>query len=295
MRVGAVDIGTNTVRLLVKDGPAELLRRVEVVGLGAGVDASGVLSVEAMDRAGAMLSEYGAALRSLGVVRCRAVATSACRAAANAAEFLDRVEQVLGTRPEVISGDEEAALSFRGATGAVGGDGASLVIDIGGGSTEFVMGGDGSITYACSVEMGSVRLTDRVLPERPATTDRVALAGARVREALARVVLPTTPRRVIGVAGTFTALAGVHLGLPVYDRSRVHGTTMSLDDLDALVERLTPMTVAETAALPSMDPKRAPVLLAGAVLAAESLRLTGAEVVVSEFDLLDALVAGLLE
>ncbi|MBI5158008.1 MAG: hypothetical protein HZA58_08370 [Acidimicrobiia bacterium] len=294
MRVGAVDIGTNTVRLLVKEGPTELLRRVEVVGLGAGVDASGVLSVEAMDRAGAMLADYGAALRSLGVVRCRAVATSACRAAANAADFLDRVEHVLGVRPEVISGDEEAALSFRGATGAVGGEGASLVIDIGGGSTEFVMG-EGAITYACSIEMGSVRLTDRVLPERPATRDRVALAGARVREALARVVLPATPRRVIGVAGTFTALAGVHLGLPVYDRSRVHGTTMSLDDLDALVERLTPMTVAETASLPSMDPKRAPVLLAGAVIAAESLRLTSPEVVVSEFDLLDALVAGLQE
>jgi len=180
VRVGAVDIGTNTVRLLVKDGATDLVHRVEVVGLGAGVDASGVLSPEAMDRATAMLAEYGAMLRSLGVERRRAVATSACRAAANAADFLDRVEGVLGVRPEVISGDDEAALSFRGATRAVGGEGPSLVIDIGGGSTEFVLG-EGSIAYACSVEIGSVRLTDRLLSERPAASERVALLGASCR------------------------------------------------------------------------------------------------------------------
>ena len=292
MRVGAVDIGTNTVRLLVKDGAAELVHRVEVVGLGVGVDASGVLSAEAMDRATAMLAEYGAMLRSLGVERRRAVATSACRAATNAADFLDRVEGVLGVRPEVISGDDEAALSFRGATRAVGGQGPSLVIDIGGGSTEFVLG-EGSIAYACSVEMGSVRLTDRLLLERPASSEGVALAAARVRDALAGVELPTTPRRVIGVAGTFTALAGIHLGLSIYDRSRVHSTILSLDDLEALVDRLTPLTIAETAALPSMDPRRAPVLLAGAVIAVESLRLSGPELIVSEHDLLDALVEDL--
>lgn len=292
MRVGAVDIGTNTVRLLVRDGSTELLRRVEVVGLGVGVDASGVLSAEAMDRAAAMLADYGAALRSLGVERRRAVATSACRAAANAAEFLDRVEGVLEVRPEVISGDDEAALSFRGATAAVGGEGPSLVIDIGGGSTEFILG-EGSIAYARSVEMGSVRLTDRLLSERPASPERVADAAAGVRQALARLEFPSPPRRVIGVAGTFTALAGIHLRLPVYDRRRVHGTTMSLGDIDRLVARLTPLTVAETAALPSMDPKRASVLLAGAVIAAESLRLVGQEVIVSEFDLLDALVEDL--
>lgn len=293
MRVGAIDIGTNTVRMLVRDGHVEMARRVEVVGLGEGVDATGVLSGAAMDRAAAMLGEYGAAMRALGVERMRAVATSACRDAANADEFLDRIAATLGVRPTVIDGDEEAALSFRGATGALGGDGPSLVIDIGGGSTEFVFG-ERSIAYSRSLDIGSVRLTDRLLSERPASSERVAAAARHVAEAIATVRLPEEPRRVIGVAGTFTALAGVHLALETYDRTRVHASTLGVSDLDDLVDRMSRLTIAETAGLPSMDPKRAPVLLAGAVIAAEAIRHIGQAAIVSEYDLLDALADDLL-
>ena len=293
MRVGAVDIGTNTVRMLVRDVDAELTRRIEVVGLGTGVATSGRLSVAAMDRAAAMLAEYGATLRSLGVQRVRAVATSASRDAANASDFLDRAEAALGVRPEVISGVEEAALSFRGATSAIGGEGPAVVIDIGGGSTEFVFGED-TISYARSVDVGSVRLTDRALTDLPPTMAALEAATLQVRQALTAVVLPAVPRRAIGVAGTFTALAGIHLGLAVYDRTRVHATEMTLADLEALLRRLSVLTVTATAELPSMDPRRAPVLLAGAVIAVEAVRLAGSSVIVSEYDLLDAVVEGLL-
>jgi exopolyphosphatase/guanosine-5'-triphosphate,3'-diphosphate pyrophosphatase len=294
VRVGAVDIGTNTVRLLVRDASTELARRIEVVGLGVGVDATGMLSPEAIERTAVVLGEFGVTMRSLGVERIRAVATSATRDAPNAADFLDRAHGLLGVRPEVITGDAEAVLSFRGAAGAITGAGPSLVIDVGGGSTEFVYG-EGSIEYARSIDIGSVRLTDRVLPQRPASEEQVAAATRHVADAFRAIHLPAAPQRVIGVAGTFTALAAVHLGLEVYDRTRVHRSTMRLVDLDTLVQRLSPLTVAETAVIPSMDPKRAPVLLAGAVIVAESVRLAGSEVIVSEYDLLDALAEGLLE
>ncbi|HAX82277.1 MAG TPA: exopolyphosphatase, partial [Actinobacteria bacterium] len=150
---GAVDIGTNTVRLLIRDGDVELERRIVIVGLGVGVDATGRLSAEAMDRAATVLAEYGALLDRHDATRRRAVATSACRDATNSGEFLDRVAALIGVRPEVIPGEEEAALSFRGASRAVPGGGPTLVIDPGGGSTEFVYG-TASVEYARSVDIG---------------------------------------------------------------------------------------------------------------------------------------------
>jgi exopolyphosphatase/guanosine-5'-triphosphate,3'-diphosphate pyrophosphatase len=286
---GAVDIGTNTVRLLIRDGDVELERRIVIVGLGVGVDATGRLSAEAMERAATVLAEYGALLDRHGATRRRAVATSACRDAANSGEFLDRVAALIGVRPEVIPGEEEAALSFRGASRAVPGGGPTLVIDPGGGSTEFVYGTE-SVEYARSVDIGSVRLNDRMPPGRPASAAVVAAARAAVREELAAIRLPGIPQRIIGVAGTFTSLAAIHLGLPHYDRERVHGTTMSVAALDAMAVRFAGLTLEETAVIPAMDPKRAPVMLSGAILAAESVRIAGELVTVSEFDLLDALV-----
>ena len=293
MRVAAVDIGSNTVRLLVRDGNAELERHTDVVGLGTGVDATGVLSEAAMERAAAVLSGYGDQIRGHLVERVRAVATSASRDATNAGPFLDRVGGLLGVRPEVITGDEEAALSFRGASVGVPGVGPALVIDPGGGSTEFVFG-DGAVDYSCSIDIGSVRLTDRMLSDRPASEAAVSAARDHVAGLFSAVRLPGAPQRVIGVAGTFTSLAAIHIGLERYDRDRVHATAMTLTDLEGLVHRLAGLTVAETAAIPSLDPKRAPVLLAGAVVATEAVRLAGGSVVVSEFDLLDAVADGLL-
>ena len=289
MSRGAVDIGTNTVRLLIRDGEVELERRIVIVGLGVGVDATGVLAPEAMERAAVVLAEYGALLDRHGAVQRRAVATSACRDAANSEEFLDRVATLIGVRPEVIPGEEEAVLSFRGATGSVPGGGSTLVIDPGGGSTEFVYGTD-SVEYARSIDIGSVRLNDRMPAGRPASAAVVASARAAVREELSAVRLPGIPHRIIGVAGTYTSLAAIHLGLQQYDRERVHGARMSVAALDGMIERFAGLTLEQTAVIPAMDPKRAPVMLSGAIIAAESVRLAGQEVIVSEYDLLDALV-----
>jgi exopolyphosphatase/guanosine-5'-triphosphate,3'-diphosphate pyrophosphatase len=288
LNTGAIDIGTNTVRLLIRDGDRQLERRSVVVGLGTGVDATGLLAADAMDRALVVLGEYGTLADRHGVTRRRAVATSACRDAANAAEFLDRVEVLIGVRPEVIPGAEEAELSFRGATAALPGEGPTLVIDPGGGSTEFVFGMD-RVEYARSVDIGSVRLRDRMPPVRPAPLTAVTAAREEARKIMAEVRLPAPPHRIIGVAGTFTSLAAVHLRLAVYDRERTHGTVMHLSDLDAMVDHLAGLTIAQIAAIPSMDPKRAPVMLSGAIVAAEAVRLAGDAVIVSEYDLLDAL------
>ncbi|MEX1208312.1 MAG: Ppx/GppA phosphatase family protein [Acidimicrobiia bacterium] len=295
----AIDIGTNTVRLLVADlvgdGLVDVERRTEIVGLGRGVDATGRFDPGRVEHALAVLTDYAARLRFHGVSQVRAVATSATRDAEDASDFLDRVAGVLGFRPELIDGIEEAALSFRGATAALLGLHPTLVIDPGGGSTEFVLGA-AAPDYSVSLDIGSVRLTERLLPERPASPDRVTAAAAEVAEIFGLVRLPTSPARVIGVAGTFTSLAAISLGLDPYDREAVHGSALTMADLDRLVDRLSGLTVEETAAIPSLEPKRAPVLLGGAIVAREAVRVSGLDsVTVSEADLLDGMVLALVD
>ena len=297
-RLAAVDIGTNTVRLLIAevapDGLRDVVRRTVVVGLGRGLDATGALSEEAMGRAVAALEGFEADIAGAGVTTHRAVATSASRDAANAEEFLDRAGAALGFRPEVISGEEEAALGFAAATGAVAGDPPFLVIDPGGGSTEFVFG-TGSPQYAISVDMGSVRLTDRALPDRPAPADQVERARAVAAAAFEAVAVPGDPSTVIGVAGTFTSLAAMHRVLAAHDRDLVHGTVLAMSDLEAAVAFLASLSLERTAAIPSLDPARAPVILAGAVVATEAVRRIGAmQVIVSEVDMLDGVALGLV-
>jgi exopolyphosphatase / guanosine-5'-triphosphate,3'-diphosphate pyrophosphatase len=296
VRVGVVDIGTNTVRLLVADvdglSVTDIHRESVVVGLGTGVDRAGRFDPAAIARTLASIDRFGDLLESAGPVRRRAVATSASRDAADAPEVLARIADRLGVAPEVITGSEEAALSFVGATTGLPGPSPSLVIDPGGGSTEFVVGAD-SVSGAASIDIGSVRLTERHLPDRPAT--RAQLEAARVHvSGLFAAVPRMDAARVIGVGGTFTTLGAIDLGLAVHDRGRVHGTRVPLRRLDAIVERLAALTVEATAAIPSLDPGRAPVLLAGAVVAAEAIRQTGhAAVSVSEADLLDGLAVEL--
>jgi exopolyphosphatase/guanosine-5'-triphosphate,3'-diphosphate pyrophosphatase len=290
----AIDIGTNTVRLLVADladdGLVDVERHTEIVGLGRGVDATGHFDPGRVEHALAVLTTYGERLRFHGVSQVRAVATSATRDADDGPEFLDRVAAVLGFRPELIDGIEEAALSFRGATAALPGGHPTLVIDPGGGSTEFVLGAVVP-DYSVSLDIGSVRLTERLLPERPASPDRVTAAAAEVAEIFGLVRLPAAPARVIGVAGTFTSLAAILLGLETYDRQAVHGSILTMEDLDRLVDRLAGLTVEETAAIPSLEPKRAPVLLGGAIVAREAVRVSGlGSATVSEADLLDGIV-----
>ncbi|MEX1004961.1 MAG: Ppx/GppA phosphatase family protein [Acidimicrobiia bacterium] len=286
MSRAAIDIGTNSMRLLVVDDDGRDLARVaQVTGLGHGVDENRRLSSDAVERTLLVFGEFGQTCARLGVDRLRAVATSATRDAENREEFLDRAEAALGTRPEVISGDQEAELAYRGAT--AGREGASVVVDIGGGSTEFVTGGRS--VRALSIDIGSVRLTDRLLPDRP--TDFAALeeASAHVEE-LFRPVRPAADRVVIGVAGTWTSLAAIEMG----GEGRVHDSVIRRLTADRLVARLASLTVEQTAALAGFDPARAPVILGGAVIAREAMRaLDTDEVVVSERDLLDGIVSGL--
>jgi len=298
VRVGAIDIGTNTVRLLVMDGGgglSELAREVTITRLGRGVDATGRIDAEAAARTMAVLGRYGSILDELGVARRRAIATSASRDAGNIAEFLDAAEAAAGVRPQVISGFEEAELSFRGTTSGLPRGGVTLVVDLGGGSTEFVAGEDAP-SYACSVDIGSVRLAERCLGAQPAPPADVAAARRHVRQLFTAELAVPAVDRIIGVAGTFTALAAMHLELDEYLRERVHGALLTGADLDGLVDRLAALSVDEIAAIPSMDPARAPVILAGAIVAAEALDAAGGDqLTVSEHDILDGVALSLLD
>jgi exopolyphosphatase/guanosine-5'-triphosphate,3'-diphosphate pyrophosphatase len=294
LNVAAIDIGTNSVRMLILEGGSEVERRVEVVGLGSGVDSKGRLKASAIERTLEALSSFRSSIDGHRVTRVRAVATSASRDAANVDEFLDSAELVLGVRPGVISGDEEASLSHEGVVAAFAGSGPALVIDVGGGSTEFVLG-DSKAEHAASIDIGSVRLTDRMLSDRPAGEDAVAAAQEHVAGLFEDVAFPFPPQQGFGAGGTFTSLAAIHLGLQSYDRSLVHGSTLSVEALESLVHWLATMTIAETEQIPSLDPLRAPVILSGAVVAHSAVRTSGlGAVTVSEHDLLDAVAWKLL-
>ena len=297
MRVAAVDIGTNSTRLLIADlaggAAVEAERRVVVTSLGRGVDATGMLAEEGIAQTVDVLGSFGAAIDAAGVERARAVATSATRDAANSGAFLDRAAAALGFRPDVVDGATEARLGFAGATGGIAGEAPFLMIDPGGGSTEFVFG-TGAAESVHSVDIGSVRLTERALPDRPAERAEILAAAGIAAAVLEAVVLPGRPGTVIGVGGTYTSLAAISLGLPVYDRSRVHGSMLTRDDLGRMVDRLAGMTVEETAAIPSLDPARAPVSLGGAVVADAAVRRCGADrLTVSETDILDGVALSL--
>jgi exopolyphosphatase/guanosine-5'-triphosphate,3'-diphosphate pyrophosphatase len=292
MRVAAVDIGTNTVRLLVADRDGDRLtwvhRLTVITRLGRGVDSQHRLHPGAVAHSMEVLEGYRQIIAD-GVDGLDAVATSAVRDSTDRESFLDEAGRVLGVRPRLISGEEEAMLSFRGVISGLGGEGPLLVIDPGGGSTEFVMG-TGRPEYAVSVDTGSVRLTERRLPDHPASEHDQLAALAEVDGLLSAVHLPARPELVAGVGGTFTSLAAMLLELPEYDAARVHGAVFDSAAFRPIVHTLAGLTVAETAAIPSVDADRAEVLLGGAIVVARSLHHVGAgEVVVSEADILDGI------
>jgi exopolyphosphatase/guanosine-5'-triphosphate,3'-diphosphate pyrophosphatase len=293
-RHAAIDIGTNTVLLVVaeeREGRLEpLVERAEITRLGRGVDAKGILSAEAIRETADVLGRFAAEARALGATRITCVATSAARDARNGAEFFDAARAIAGLTPEVISGEEEARLVYASAWRdfglTLGGPapfppGAPLaVLDVGGGSTEFTYG-DGPLPRGrTSLQLGAVRLT-----ERHVRTDPMPLSQQLVlREAAREALLPLTrleglgdvaSARLVGVAGTVTTLCSVLQELPVYDATKVHGATMLLDEIDALLARLAGLTVAERQRLPGMEPKRADVIVAGGIVVAEAMRLTG--------------------
>ncbi len=289
MIAGVVDIGTNSMRLLVVDDTRELHREVAVTGLGTGVDRTGHLDPERVEATLDVLQRYGATMDRLSVAKRRVVATSATRDAEDSADFVARAGRALGAVPEVISGIEEAELSYVGATASFVDQPPTVVIDIGGGSTEFVLGNE-TVTTATSIDIGSVRLTDRLLPTRPASAADVRAARAAVAEAFHASLSPEPVERVIGVAGSFTSLAAIALDLTEYDRDRVDGSVLTADQIHGLIDRLSSMTISELEAIPSLDPNRAPVILAGAILAEGALAASRAnEITVSEQDLLDGM------
>jgi exopolyphosphatase/guanosine-5'-triphosphate,3'-diphosphate pyrophosphatase len=316
-RVAAVDCGTNSLRLLVADvdsGRAQLsdvTRRMEIVRLGQGVDQTGRLAPEALARTIAVLRDYAAVITSSAVQSVRMVATSATRDAANAAEFTGRVRDVLGVAPEVLTGAQEAMLSFTGATAelAAGPDrGPFLVADIGGGSTEFVLGraatagpdpAPGRVgttepgVSAISVNIGCVRMTERHLLGDPPTEQQVAAATADIDAALS-VVTDAVPVRqastLVGLAGSVTTVAGIAMGLAAYDAARIHHARVSAADVHAVTGALLTQSRATRAGIGVMHPGRVDVIGGGALILDRIMARFGfGEVLVSEHDILDGM------
>jgi exopolyphosphatase / guanosine-5'-triphosphate,3'-diphosphate pyrophosphatase len=299
-RVAAVDCGTNTIKLLVAAIDPEagteqsLVRELRIVRLGEGVDRTGRLSEQALRRVFAATEEYARIVGEHRVDALRFVATSAVRDADNAQAFVDGIRQRIGVDPEVASGDEEAQLTFDGATRTLAeAAGPLAVVDIGGGSTELVVGVSGRVDAARSLDIGSVRVTERLMPSDPPTTAEREAALAFVDEALD--TLPSygvrlgEARTLVGVAGTVTTVAAVLLGLTEWDRDRVHHATFEVDAVHELTERLLAMTAAQRQDL-GIPAGRADVIGAGAVILDRVLRRSGAdELLVSDSDILDGI------
>ena len=309
-RVAAIDCGTNSIRLLIADvhpttGTAtDVVREMRIVRLGEGVDATGRLAPAALERTFAACLEYQDLIeRNSGgrPIPLKFVATSATRDAENRAEFVTGVRAVLGVEPYVATGDEEAAFSYRGATAGLSTDrfeAPYLVVDIGGGSTEFVLGDpERGVVAACSVDIGCVRLRERHLAGDPATPEQIRAARADIESAIDRAagVVPLhEARTLIGLAGTVTTFGAIALDLPEYDSDRIHLSRIPGTAVTAITDRLLALTSEQRATIPVMHPGRADVIGAGAlVLQAIMDRVAGtlavADVVVSEKDILDGI------
>lgn len=306
-RVAAIDCGTNSIRLLIADREGgrlrDLHREMRIVRLGEGVDATGRFSAGALARTRAALVDYADLLRDHSVRRMRMVATSATRDAANRDEFFAMTAEVLGSAvpgavAEVITGAEEAELSFNGAVGELDSGAAPfVVVDLGGGSTEVVLGGVGGVQASYSADIGCVRMTERCLHSDPPTAAEVAEARAVVRERLAealRVVPVQEARTWVGLAGTFTTIAALAHGLRSYDSEAIHLSRVRFTDLLPVCEQLIGMTRSRRAALGPMHEGRVDVIGGGAIVVEELAAALGQragidELVVSEHDILDGI------
>ena len=304
MRVAAIDCGTNSIRLLVADVAdgrlTDVSRRMEIVRLGEGVDRTGQLAPAAIERTRKVLAGYTAELREAGAERVRMVATSASRDAANADDFRAMVLDTLGVGPEVITGDEEARLSFTGAVRGLDAPGPYLVVDIGGGSTEFVTGSH-EVEDAISIDIGCVRMTERHLPDDPPGASEVAAARADVTAEVDRALTAVhafpggsekkgAERTLVGLAGSVTTVAALALGLREYDPARIHQARIDHAAVERVTTELLIATRAERLALAVMHPGRADVIGAGALILQVIMeRLDAAAVIASEHDILDGI------
>lgn len=305
-RVAAIDCGTNSIRLLVADLPGEsagpqaplvdLTRRMEIVRLGQGVDRTGRLAPEAIERTRVALASYAADIEKLGAERVRMCATSASRDAANAADFTEMVQRTLGVAPEVVTGDEEARLSFTGAVRGLPADAKApfLVVDIGGGSTEFVVGDRAAGVHAAiSVDIGCVRMTERHLPGDPPTPEQVAAAQADIAAAVDRALAVVPGREaatLVGLAGSVTTVVALAQGLREYDPERIHHARVSYEAVTQVTADLLSQTREQRLANPVMHPGRADVIGAGALVLRVIMERAGMpSVVASEHDILDGI------
>jgi exopolyphosphatase/guanosine-5'-triphosphate,3'-diphosphate pyrophosphatase len=296
--VAGIDCGTNSIRLLIADVVdgqlTDVLREMRIVRLGQGVDRTRRFAPEALERTHVALHEYAAAIRAHDAQRVRMVATSATRDAVNRDEFVAMVQAELGVPPEVITGHEEAALSFAGAASVLPDLGGPLLVaDIGGGSTELVRGVAGGELQAYSMDVGCVRMTERHLHDDPPTSAQIEATVADLRAAIevAGGVVPLDPDvTFIGVAGTVTTIAAIALELDAYDPSRIHGARISADHVATVTDRVLRMTHEERAALPVMHPGRVDVIGGGALVLRTLMEVIGTDTVLaSEHDILDGI------
>jgi exopolyphosphatase / guanosine-5'-triphosphate,3'-diphosphate pyrophosphatase len=301
--VAAIDCGTNSTRLLVADATgAPLERMMRITRLGEGVDATGALAPDAIERCVSVLREFRHVMDRRGVDRGRLAATSAARDASNGRDFLDAAGQATGIRPELLAGTEEARLSMAGAVAELNpADGPFLVLDIGGGSTELVSGSgvDDPQLTAVSLQLGCVRLTERFLRSDPPTPDELAAAESMIADLLDRAIAEhprfLAAHRLVGLAGTVTTLASLQLGLETYDRERIHHAVLSAGEVYDWYRILASERCAARLRRIGMVPGREDVIVGGAmILAAVMTRFGLDECLVSEADILDGLVASLL-
>ena len=294
-KVAAIDCGTNSIRLLISEDGREIIREMEIVKLGEGVDRTKNFSPIAVERTLVALRRFKALIDHHKVERVRFCATSATRDAQNRKIFTEPVESILGVAPEVIVGIEEARLSFLGATSELPiSDAPFLVVDIGGGSTEFVLG-ERSVQSAISVDIGCVRMTERYFTNDPPTEQEIASTRFDINRAIDQVEIEvpiSSARTLVAVAGTATTVAAAALKLPTYDREAIHGARISAERTFEISNWLLSMDKNERANLGFMHPGRVEVIAAGALVLAEILKRTGArEFVASERDILDGIVA----
>ena len=303
-RRAVVDIGSNSTRLLIADVAGgrvtdELERRSTVTRLGAGVDADGRLAEESMQRVFECLDDYQGAIEAQDVQARLAVLTSAVRDSANGQEFAQEVQRRYGLEPHVLSGDQEARLTFLGATSERDPDDVAptLVFDIGGGSTEMVIGAGREVSFHVSTQAGVVRQTERHLHDDPPPGEQQRELAADVREILSAAVPENRRRRVqraIGVAGTATSLAAIAQNLDPYDPERVHGYEITVRECDQILARLASMPLNERRQVAGLHPDRAPTIVAGALIFAQVTRLYGLDrVEISEHDILRGAALGL--
>jgi exopolyphosphatase/guanosine-5'-triphosphate,3'-diphosphate pyrophosphatase len=293
MRVAAVDLGTNSTRMLVADVAngtvSEVARRLRITRLGEGVDERRRLLPAPIARVRNVLTDFRREAERLGAERTLAIATSAVRDAENGEAFLGEIEWSYGFETRLLSGHEEAELMFRGVGASRSIDADTVIVDIGGGSTELVCGDAEGLRFHDSLDLGCVRTTERFLRADPPSEDELDDAAAGVRAVLAeRVPDELRPRAAIGVAGTITSLAALDLGLAEYDPERVHGHVLSRQGVAEQLSRLAPLPLAERRGVPALDPERAPVIVAGAVILRETLDRFGLDAIeASERDILD--------